>query len=83
MLLSWPTCRELHLFEALDGGWDALSLHQDVVLFAYTVVPCLRHAQDVARGSPAVKATKQVMVQNEARAPKPAAPMEEFRADLC
>lgn len=46
------TCRKFHFLEALDGWWDTISFHQDVVLPPYTLMPLFRHAQDVTRGCP-------------------------------
>lgn len=52
MVKTW---RKLHLSEAFDGGWDTLSVNQDVVLLPDSLMSRLRHVQDVARRLPATE----------------------------
>lgn len=52
--LSSGTCRELHFLEALDGWWDTIPFHQDVVLLPNTLMSLFRHAQDITWGCPTV-----------------------------
>lgn len=67
------TCRKFHFLEALDGWWDAISLHQDVVLSPYTLMPLFRHAQDITGWCPTVwvggRGQKRVWAQLALRCP--------------
>lgn len=48
------TCRKFHFLETLDGWWDPITFHQDVVLLPYTLMPLFRHAQNIPGWCPTV-----------------------------